>query len=360
MSTQNELTIIREKIDDIDKHICDLINQRANLAIDVSKIKANLDTPEYYRPEREAEILRRIMSDYDGALNKEDVAHIFQEIMRLCLALQQQQKIAFLGPIGTFSHACALQHFGHQIDLYPHDTLEEVFAAVEKDEAHYGLVPFENSIAGVVNPALDLLLNSNLFVCGEHIMSIHQNLMRHPDDEGEIKRIYSHSHSFEQCKEWLNIHMPNIERIAVKSNAAAALLAKTEKNVACIAGEIAADIYKLNIIHPNIETNKHNETRFIVIGKQKVRPSGKDKTSIIFATPHTPGALINLILPFHEQGINLLSITSRPNKTRNWSYLFFMDIEGHQDEAHVQTALKQLKNNAGMIHVLGSYPVTIL
>jgi chorismate mutase/prephenate dehydratase len=360
MSTQAELKIIREKIDGVDQNICDLINQRANLAIEVSKIKANLETPEYYRPEREAEILRRIMNDYHGALDKEDVGHIFQEIMRVCLALQQQQKITFLGPIGTFSHTCALRHFGHQIDIYPHDTLDDVFLSVENDEAHYGLIPFENSIAGVVNPALDLLLNSNLYICGEHIMPIHQNFLRHPDDKGEIKRIYSHSHSFEQCKEWLNIHMPNIERITVKSNAAAASLAQTEKNVACIAGETAADIYKLAIVHPNIETNKHNATRFVVIGKQKVRPSGKDKTSIVFATPHTPGALINLILPFHEQGINLLSITSRPNKTRNWNYLFFIDIEGHQEEPHVQTALKQLEGNAGMIQVLGSYPVAIL
>ncbi|MGA2655618.1 MAG: prephenate dehydratase [Gammaproteobacteria bacterium] len=360
MSAHDELSLIRDKIDNVDRKLCDLINERADLAVTVSKIKANLDTPEYYRPEREAEILRRILTDYNGALNKEDVAHIFQEIMRLCLALQQQQKIAFLGPIGTFSHACALRHFGHQIDIYPHDTLDDVFSSIENDEAHFGLIPFENSIAGVVNPALDLLMNSTLFICGEHIMPIHQNLLRHKEDKGDIKRIYSHSHSFEQCKEWLNVHMPHVERITVKSNAAAAAIAQTEKNVACIAGELAADIYKLDIVHANIETNKHNATRFVVIGKQKIRPSGKDKTSIVFATPHTPGALINLILPFHEQGINLLSITSRPNKTRNWSYLFFIDIEGHQDDIKVKTALTQLEGGAGMIHVLGSYPIAIL
>lgn len=360
MNPQDKLTNIRENIDNLDKKICTLINERANLALEVSKIKASLDAPEYYRPEREAEILRRIMNDYQGALNKEDVAHIFQEIMRLCLALQQQQKISFLGPIGTFSHACALRHFGHQIDIYPQDTLEEVFDCIENDEAHYGLIPYENSIAGVVNPTIDLLLSSSLHICGEHIMPIHQNMMRHPDDIGEIKRIYSHPHSFEQSKHWLDTHMPGVDRITVKSNAAGAALAQTEKNVACIAGEIASDIYKLNIIHANIETNKHNATRFIIVGKQRVRPSGKDKTSIVFATPHTPGALINLILPFHQQGINLTAITSRPDKSRNWSYLFFIDIEGHQDDPHVKTALEQLESGAGMINILGSYPVAIL
>ncbi|MFA6037169.1 MAG: prephenate dehydratase [Legionellales bacterium] len=360
MSAHDQLKEIREKIDTVDQRICDLINDRANLAVEVSKIKANLDAPEYYRPEREAEILRRIMQDYHGVLNKEDVGHIFQEIMRVCLALQQQQKIAFLGPIGTFSHACALRHFGHQIDILPQDTLEEVFATVESGEAHYGLIPFENSIAGVVNPALDLIINSNLFICGEHILPVHQNLLRSKDDTLPIDRVYSHSHSFEQCKEWLNTHLPNVQRIPVKSNAAGAALAQTEKGAACIAGELAANIYNLNIVHANIETDKHNATRFIVIGKQKVRPSGSDKTSLIFATPHTPGALIELILPFHENGINLTAITSRPFKSRNWRYVFFIDIEGHQEDENVKKALKRLEGGAGMVTVLGSYPVAIL
>lgn len=359
-NSQVALQTIREKIDGLDKNICNLINERANLAIEVSKIKASFESPEYYRPEREAEILRRIMDEYQGVLNKEDVAHIFQEIMRVCLALQQQQKISFLGPIGTFSHACALRHFGNHIDILPHDTLEDVFASVDNDEAHYGLIPFENSIAGVVNPSLDLLINSSLFICGEHVMPIHQNLLRHPEDKGPIQRIYSHSHSFEQCKEWLNTHLPQVERISVKSNAAGAAIAQTEKGVACIAGELAATIYHLETVHAHIETNKQNATRFLVIGKQKVRPSGKDKTSLIFATPHTPGALIQLILPFHENNVNLTAITSRPYKSRNWSYVFFIDVEGHQEDANVKNALQQLKAGAGMIHLLGSYPAAIL
>ncbi len=360
MNNQEPLQNIREKIDVLDKDICDLIEARANLALEVSKIKANASDPLYYRPEREAEILRRIMHDYHGVLNKEDVARIFQEIMRVCLALQQQQKIAFLGPIGTFSHACALRHFGQQIDILPLDTLEEVFASIENDEAHYGLIPFENSIAGVVTPALDLLINSSLFICGEHILPVHQNLLRNPEDKEQITRIYSHSHSFEQCKEWLNVHLPNAQRIAVKSNAAGAQIAQTEKGVACIAGELAANIYKLETIKAKIETNNHNATRFLVLGKQKVRPSGKDKTSLLFATPHTPGALIELILPFHECGVNLTAITSRPFKSRNWSYVFFIDIEGHQEDDNVKNALKQLEGRAGMVTVLGSYPVAIL
>ncbi len=359
-NAQDALKIIRDKIDSVDKNICDLINDRANLAIEVSKIKSGLNTPEYYRPEREAEILRRIMSDYHGVLNKEDVAHLFQEIMRLCLALQQQQKIAFLGPIGTFSHACALRHFGRHIDILPSDTLEDVFVSVENGEAHYGLIPFENSIAGVVNPTLDLLIKSSLYICGEHVMPIHQYLLRHPDDKAPIKRIYSHSHSFEQCAEWLNSHLPHAERIAVRSNAAGAAIAQIEQGVACIAGELASEIYKLEKISSNIETNTQNATRFIVIGKQKVRPSGHDKTSLIFATPHTPGALIELILPFHQQHINLTSISSRPYKNRNWSYVFVIDFEGHQEDEHVKKALKALGNSLGMVHILGSYPAAVL
>lgn len=360
MNTQDALQKVREKIDGLDSHIRDLIEERAHLALEVSKIKSNMETPEYYRPEREAEILRRIMTDYQGVLNKEDVGHIFQEIMRVCLALQQQQKIAFLGPIGTFSHACAVRHFGRQIDILPYDTLEEVFASVEKDESHYGIIPFENSIAGVVNPSLDILIQSSVHICGEHIMPIHQNLLRHHEDKAPITRVYSHPHSFEQCKEWLNTHLPDAQRITVKSNAAGAAIAQTEKGVACIAGELAAQIYKLDIVHANIETHTQNATRFIIIGKQKVRPSGKDKTSLVFATPHTPGALFELILPFHEHQINLTSITSRPYKSRNWSYVFFIDIEGHQEDENVKEALKKLKNTAGMIHLLGSYPVAVL
>lgn len=360
--TSNEIALqsIREKIDTIDKNICHLVNDRAQLALEVAKIKAqDLHFAEYYRPEREAEILRRIMQEYQGVLQKEDVAHIFQEIMRVCLALQQQQKIAFLGPLGTFSHACALRHFGHHIDISPCDTLEEVFTCVENNEAHFGLIPFENSTAGVVNPTLDLLIHSSLYICGEHIMPIHQNLLRNGSDKSPITKIYAHSHSFEQCKEWLNTHVPQAERIAVKSNAAGAVLAQNEPGVACIAGELAADIYQLEKVALNIEGSARNATRFVVIGKQKVRPSGKDKTTIIFATPHTPGALIELILPFHKHQVNLTAISSRPYKNRNWSYVFFIDVEGHQENENVRSALSELTQKAVMINVLGSYPVAI-
>jgi chorismate mutase / prephenate dehydratase len=357
----HELQEIRNNIDNIDKSICDLINQRAMLAIQVSKIKASEDAaPQYYRPEREAEILRRIMQDYQGVLNQEDMARIFQEIMQVCLALQQQQKVAFLGPIGTFSHACALRHFGQNIDIMPYATLDEVFASVESDKSHYGIIPFENSTSGVVTPTLDLLIKSQLFICGEHILPVHQNLLRSPDDVEPITRIYSHPHSFEQCKEWLNLHLPQAERIAVKSNAQAAKLAKSEKGVAAIAGTLAAQIYHLDVVSENIEGSLQNATRFIIIGKQKVRPSGKDKTSMMFATPHTPGALINLMLPFHKHHINLTSITSRPYENRQWSYLFFIDIEGHQEDENVKQALAELATQPLLVHVLGSYPVAVL
>lgn len=356
-----KLQNIRKNIDEIDQKICDLINDRANFAVEVAKIKSSETVaPQYYRPEREAEILRRLMQSYNGVLNQEDMAHIFQEIMRVCLALQQQQKIAFLGPIGTFSHTCVLRHFGQNIDILPYDTLDEVFRSVENDEAHYGVIPFENSTSGVVTPTLDLLMQSNLSICGEHVLAIHQNLLRSPDDKEPITRIYSHPHSFEQCKDWLNVHMPKAERIAVKSNAAAAKLAQAEKGVAAIAGKLAAEIYELEIIAENIEGSSQNATRFIVVGKQKVRPSGKDKTSILFATPHTPGALIQFMLPFHQHHINLTSIHSRPYKSRQWNYLFFIDIEGHQEDEAVKLALAELTKQPVMINILGSYPVAVL
>jgi chorismate mutase/prephenate dehydratase len=243
--------------------------------------------------------------------------------------------------------------------MMPFDTTEEVFASVESGESHYGLIPFENSAAGVVSQTLDLLIQSSLHICGEHILPIHQNLLRHAEDTAPLERIYGHSHSFEQCKEWLNVHFPQVPRIAVKSNGAGAVLAQTEKGVACIAGDLAAEIYKLEKVATNIEGSRRNATRFVVLGKQKVRPSGKDKTSLVFATPHTPGALIQLILPFHQQGVNLTAISSRPYPNRNWSYVFFMDIEGHQEDENVQQALKELEKNAVMVHVLGSYPVAV-
>ncbi len=357
---ENELALIRDKIDVLDKNICDLIDERAQLAIEVSKIKAqHVDHVDYYRPEREALILRRIMDTYQGVLNKEDIAHIFQEIMRVCLALQQQQKIAFLGPIGTFSHLCVLKHFGKNIEIKPCQTLEEVFASVEQGDAYYGVVPFENSSSGVVTPTLDLLINSNLQICGEHLLPVHQHLLRHRDDEAPITRIYSHPHSFEQCKAWLNKHLPHADRIAVKSNAEAAQLAQAEQGVAAIAGDLAAELYHLNKVHENIEGQTQNTTRFIVIGKQKIRPSGKDKTTLMFATPHTPGALIKLMLPFHLHHINLTSIASRPSGQK-WSYLFFIDIEGHQEDEAVKLALAELQKNPVLVNILGSYPAAVL
>lgn len=356
----DKLKEVRDRIDALDEQIQALINERAKCAQQVAGLKNGGDSATFYRPEREADILRKILARNQGPLNGEEMARLFREIMSACLALEQPLRIAYLGPEGTFTQAAALKHFGHSVKTDPHLSIDEVFRDVEAGTCPYGVVPVENSTEGVITHTLDMFLNSPLRITGEVQLRVHHNLLSVADAVGSIRRIYSHQQSLAQCRGWLDEHLAAVERIAVSSNAEAARLAAQDKEAAAIASREAADIYGLRILAANIEDEPDNTTRFLVIGREQVPPSGKDKTSLLVSASNKPGALHRLLAPFARHGISMTRIESRPSRRGIWEYVFFVDIEGHAAEPKVAQALEELRSEAAMLKVLGSYPRAIL
>ena len=351
-----KLEAIRREIDAIDRELLERINRRAGLARKVAEVKDGGDSPQYYRPEREAEVLRALIDGNDGPLPPEQVARIFQEIMSACRALQKTLAVVYLGPEGTFTESAAFKHFGHAIDAIPVDGIAAVFRTVETGGGDYGVVPIENSTEGVVGHTLDLFLASELSICGEVELPIHHCLLAAGDDADAIAKVYSHQQSFAQCRRWLDANLPGALRETVASNGEAARRAAAEPGTAAIAGEVAATDYGLRIVAANIEDEPGNRTRFVVIGRQSVGPTGDDKTSVIFSTRDRPGALYELLHAFKKRDINMTRIESRPSHQGSWSYVFYVDFEGHAGSAHVQAALAELAGHAPFYKFLGSYP----
>jgi chorismate mutase/prephenate dehydratase len=362
MSEQDRLGEIRERIDDLDCRIQELLNERAGAALEVAHIKLAADpNAVFYRPEREAQILRNVQARNTGPLRNEDMARLFREIMSACLALELPLSIAFLGPEGTFTQAAALKHFGHSVKTVPLASISDVFQEVDVGNCHYGVVPIENSTEGVVSHTLDMFFNSPLIICGEVSLRIHHNLLGCAEDDlADLTTVYSHQQSLAQCRGWLDRHLPFVERVSVGSNAEAAKLASDCRHAAAIAGETAAEIYGLDILTPNIEDEAGNTTRFLVVGKQPAPPSGDDKTSLLISTRNEAGGLYRLLTPLAEHDISMTRIESRPSRRGNWDYVFFVDIVGHRDDPGVKCALGELKKVAGMYKELGSYPVAVL
>lgn len=361
-SSKPSLDQIRVRIDTVDQEIHRLLNERATLAehVAISK-KTNETHPLFYRPEREAQVLRAVMARNEGPLSGETVARLFREIMSACLALEAPQTVAYLGPQGTFTQAAALKHFGADAVTVPIANIDEVFREVESGNAHYGVVPIENSSEGVVNHTLDSFLSSPLNVIGEVELRIHQNLMVSDTTRVDaITRIYSHQQSLAQCRKWLDGHFPKAERVPVSSNAEAARKIKSEWHSAAIAGEVAAKEYDLTILHAKIEDNPNNTTRFLIIGREAVPMSGEDKTSLLIAAHDKAGALLDILQPFAKHGISLTSIETRPALPDKWAYVFFIDLVGHQDEPHVRAALDEIRTTVKELRVLGSYPKAVL
>ncbi|RCX30655.1 prephenate dehydratase [Thioalbus denitrificans] len=361
---QQQLEDIRQRIDALDQELQTLINERARCAQAVAHIKERSGTGGkvfFYRPEREAQVLRRILDRNAGPLSAEEVARLFREIMSACLALEQPMKIAYLGPEGTFTQAAALKHFGHSVISVPLGAIDEVFREVESGNAHYGVVPVENSTEGVVNHTLDTFMNSPLQICGEVEQRIHHHLLSREPDIDRIRRVYSHQQSLAQCREWLDAHLPRVERIDVSSNAEAARRAAVEEGgVAAIAGDLAAERYELPALVRNIEDEPDNTTRFLIIGKQSPGPSGKDKTSLLISAPNKPGALYRLLDPLFRHQISMTRIESRPSRRGMWDYVFFIDILGHAEDAQVAKALGELDEVSTLLKVLGSYPMAVM
>jgi len=355
------LSELRERIDGIDRQILELINQRAHCAIEVARTKqAEGETGSFYRPDREAQVLRRIKELNPGPLSDEAAAHLFREVMSACLALEKPLEVAFLGPAGTFSQQATFKHFGHAVKDIPVPTIHEIFQAVETGHCQFGVVPVENSTEGVIAHTLDRFMDSPLQICGEVEIRVHQNLLGKMDGLVGISEVFSHQQSLAQCRRWLTTHLPGVPCTAVSSNAEAARLASLDHGKAAIAGLVAAELYELNVIEKNIEDEANNTTRFIVIGHQKPLSTGADKTSILVSTGNQPGALHKILGPFAEYGISMAHIESRPSRQGLWEYVFFIDIEGHRDDDDVAKALKSLESNVKMLKILGSYPKAVI
>lgn len=361
MSDEEKLSEIRKRIDKLDQEIQELLNARAEAAQGVARIKlaANPEA-QFYRPEREAEVLRRVKERNTGPLDGEEVARLFREIMSACLALEQPLEVAFLGPEGTFTQAAALKHFGHSVRTIPMGSIPDIFREVESGACQYGVVPVENSTEGVISHTLDTFLNSPLHICGEVTLRIHHHLLTKQPELNDIKVVYSHQQSLAQCRSWLNTHLPHAEQISIGSNAEAARLAGEKPASAAIAGEIAADIYQLPMLRQNIEDEPSNTTRFLVIGKTDATPSGDDKTSLMCSIHNKAGGLHALLTPIAQYGISMTRIESRPSRRGRWDYVFFVDIDGHRKDSKVAEALQLLEHESTLFKVLGSYPKAVL
>ena len=351
-----ELAALRNRIDALDQRIQEAINQRAELAMQVAEAKRGTGDEDFYRPDREAEILRHVVSRNEGPLGEEDMVRLFREIMSACLALQKPLTVAFLGPEGTFTQAAALKQFGHFVRTLPLDAIDAVFREVEAGSAQYGVVPVENSTEGVISYTLDMFLHSPLKICGEVGLRIHHFLMSKARNVTAVRRVYSHQQSLAQCRKWLDRKLPSVERVGVSSNAEAARLAAKEPSAAAIAGDVAGDTYGLSVLAANIEDDPENTTRFLVVGNRLVRATGDDKTSLLLSTSNAPGALYGLLEPFARNGVSMTRIESRPSRRENWEYVFFVDIEGHADEPSVKAALDEIGAQASLLKILGSYP----
>ena len=360
----HELHSIRESIDDIDRRIHELLNERAKFAQQVgdSKRSAGLSTADFYKPEREAQVLRKALERNKGPLRNEEIARLFREIMSACLAQQEPLKVTFLGPEGTFSQQAVLKHFGHSVRALPLASIGEVFEEVQAGHADFGVVPIENSTEGTVNNTLDMFLSSPLKICGEVELRIHQHVMGRMHGLEKIVRVCSHQQSLAQCRQWLDEYLPNAERVPVSSNAEAARRARDEDGTAAIAGQAAAEVYGLNVIVPEIEDAPDNTTRFLVIGRKLFSASGNDKTTLLVSAGDTqsPGALHRLLGPLAQHGISMTRIESRPSRRRKWDYVFFIDVVGHADQHPLSTALAELKEQTSLFRVLGSYPCAVL
>jgi chorismate mutase/prephenate dehydratase len=357
---KSSLSDVRERIDSIDQQIQQLISERAGWAQEVARVKGEgLSAIDYYRPEREAHVLRMVVDRNDGPLTDVEMVRLFREIMSSCLAQEDPLKVGFLGPEGTFSEQAVRKHFGHAAYGLPLGSIEEVFQEVAAGHADFGVVPVENSGQGMIQVTLDMFLTSEATICGEVELRVHQCLHSMQGTLDGIKRVYAHAQSLQQCKTWLRINLPGVECIAVSSNAEAARLARHADDAAAIAGETAGRVYGLKTVAQAIEDRADNTTRFLVIGRSLFPPSGNDRTSLLITVNDKPGALYHVLKPFAEHDISLNRIESRPAHSGKWQYAFFIDVSGHINDEPLQAAMKEMGEAAAQVRVLGSYPVAL-
>ena len=349
------LAPLRAQIDAIDQELLELISKRAKAAQEVGHIKNESSAP-IFRPERENQVIQNVLQKNPGPLLADGLASIWREIMSACRALESKQTIAYLGPTGTFSEQAAHQFFGQSISGLPCVSLDEVFKAVEKGAATFGVVPVENSSEGAVSRTLDLLLESPLQISGEVVLPIrHHLLTKHGSLDG-VKTVCAHAQALAQCQQWLSVHAPQLQRQAVSSNAEAARMASKDSSIAAIAGEPAQLAYGLQIVSAQIQDDPNNRTRFVVIGQYACQPCGQDQTSLVLSVANQPRAVHHLLGPLAKHGVSMTRFESRPARKGSWEYHFYIDIEGHTSDAKVATAIAELKTIAAFYKNLGSYP----
>ncbi len=357
----DDLEAVRDEIDGLDEQIQKLISERARLAFRVRESKsASQDAVELYRPEREAQVLRSVLERNQGPLSDQEMLRLFREIMSACLAQQEPLKVAYLGPEGTFTQQAVHRHFGHSVHTLSLPAIDDVFEQVQAGDADFGVVPVENSTQGIVSHTLDMFLLSDLKICGEIELRVHQNLLTQAKRLDQIERIYSHEQSLSQCKMWLRAHLPGVELISVGSNSEAARRVRSTPEAAAIAGRSAAEVYGLPVLCADIEDHPDNTTRFLVIGRQIFAPSGDDKTTLLLSGHEGPGLLHSLLEPFQVHGLNMTRIESRPSRLGKWAYVFFVDVEGHAQDPQLAAALKDLEKVSKLSRILGSYPRAVL
>ena len=350
---------LRGEIDRLDAELLALLQRRARLAQRIGTLKGGAPA---YRPERESAILRRVAAQAGAPLAAEAATRVFREIISACRGLEEDLRVAYLGPEGTFSEQAVRKHFGGAVQAGPAATIDEVFRRCETGAAQFAVVPAENSTEGAIGRTLDLLVSTPLRICGEVELRVQQNLMARAADLRAVRRVYSHAQSLAQCNGWLNQNLPAAERVPVTSNAEAARRAAEETDAAAIAGEAAAARYGLELLARSIEDEPNNTTRFLVLGQLDPGPTGRDRTSLVMSAENKPGAVHALLSPLAQNRVSMTRIESRPSRAMRsalWEYLFFIDVEGHQKDERVAAALDELRRKAPFLKVLGSYPAAV-
>lgn len=353
---KTDLSPLRDKIDQIDSKILELINERLETGIKVGAVKKKTGGQILDRA-RERKVIDALSSINTGPADINLIRHIFSVLIRATREIQKPKTVSFLGPQASYTHMAALSHFNHTGRFVEQPNLYEIFREVEKQESHYGVVPVENSIEGAVNHTLDLFAGFDLSICAEHYEPVSHALLSITGNPEDVKKIYSHPQALAQCRGWIKKKFPEVELIETSSTSKAAVLASEDKSIGAISSKQAASIYELHIVESNIEDHSGNITRFLIIGKDRPEPTGRDKTSIMFATTHVPGALFKALEPVDKAGLNMLKLESRPTRDENWSYYFFMDIEGHYQDEIVARTIAEIKKYSLTLKILGSYPV---
>jgi len=355
MEIEERIKALRQKIDILDGKILNLLNERAETVLEVGKMKseANMDL---YTPQREEEIFQHLRLQNPGPFPQTAIPSVFREIISGCRSLEKELTVVYLGPAATYTHLACIERFGNSIRALPAESIQDVFEAVERGKAEYGVTPIENSTEGSVNRTLDLFIESEVKICAEVIVRVSHCLLSLSGSPGDIQKIYSHPQALAQSREWLRKHYPHVQLEEAGSTAKAAQLAREDPKAAAIASFLAAYLYGLKVVSSQIEDNLNNYTRFLVLGRQSAKRTGSDKTSILFSIPHTPGTLFRTLQIFYEKEINLTKIESRPVKNKPWEYIFFLDFEGHVMDGHINEAVTELQKNVLFLKLLGSYP----